>query len=238
VLALAGVRPDALEIVLAGADRGGSDTAPDFAKSLPLWKAREDTVLVAYEMNGRPLPHLHGAPARIVVPGWTATYWVKHVEAITIATEPFDCYWMRSTYRVPRRVFPAAPFASQETEHDAPITEMLVNALVTSPHDGATVRAPGEIEIAGIAWDGGHGISHVDISIDSGRTWAAANIGDAPGRFAFHPWRARIRVDSAGEHVIMARATNRAGRSQPALPIANPSGYHHNAMPRVSLMAD
>src|SRR5262249_51341454 len=162
-----------------------------------------------YEMNGQPLPHLHGAPARIIVPGWTATYWVKHVEAITVATEPFDCFWMRSTYRVPLGAFPAARFPSQETAYDAPITEMLVNALITAPHDGATVRGPGEVEIAGVAWDGGHGIGKVDVSRDAGRTWTAATLADAPDRFGFRPWRARIRLERAGRHLILARATNR-----------------------------
>jgi DMSO/TMAO reductase YedYZ molybdopterin-dependent catalytic subunit len=238
VLNAVGLRDAALEVVFDGADRDGGKKTPDFSKSLPVWKAREDTTLVAYEMNGRPLPHLHGFPARLVVPGWTATYWVKHLAAISVATAPFDGYWMRSTYRVPLGTFPAAArFASQDNAVDAAITEMMVNALITSPHDDARVKAQALFDIAGIAWDGGHGISGVDVSTDGGSTWQTAALGQAQGRFAFRTWRHAIRLERKGRHVIMARATNRIGQTQPAHAIGNPSGYHYNAVQRLTLIA-
>jgi DMSO/TMAO reductase YedYZ molybdopterin-dependent catalytic subunit len=238
VLDVVGLRDAALEVVFDGADRDGGKKTPDFSKSLPVWKAREDTTLVAYEMNGRPLPHLHGFPARLVVPGWTATYWVKHLAAISVATAPFDGYWMRSTYRVPLGTFPAAArFASQDNAVDAAITEMMVNALITSPHDDARVKAQALFDIAGIAWDGGHGVSGVDVSTDGGSTWQAATLGEAQGRFAFRTWRHTVRLERKGRHVIMARATNRIGQTQPAHAIANPSGYHYNAVQRLTLTA-
>ena len=238
VLDLVGMRDDALEVVFAGADKAGSQETADFSKSLPVWKAREENTLVAYEMNGRPLPHLHGFPARLVVSGWTATYWVKHLAAITVATAPFDGYWMRSTYRVPLGTFPcAARFASQDNGVDTAITEMMVNALITGPCDGAKVKAKAGVDLAGIAWDGGHGISGVDVSSDGGRTWTAAALGEAHGRFAFRTWRHPVRLERKGRHVIMARATNRIGQTQPAHAIANPSGYHHNAVQRLTLVA-
>jgi DMSO/TMAO reductase YedYZ molybdopterin-dependent catalytic subunit len=238
VLDAVGVRDEALEVVFAGADKDGCNKTPDFNKSLPVWKAREDTTLVAYEMNGRPLPHLHGFPARLVVPGWTATYWVKHLATIAVATAPFGGYWMRSTYRVPLGTFPAvARFVSQENAVDTPITEMMVNALITGPHDGASVKAQARVAVAGIAWDGGHGISGVDVSTDGGRTWAATALGEAQGRFAFRTWRHPVRLERKGSHAIMARATNRIGQTQPAHAIANPSGYHHNAVQRLTLIA-
>jgi len=238
VLDLVGVRDEALEVVFEGADKAGDKETADFSKSLPIWKAREDTTLVAYEMNGRPLPHLHGFPARLVVPGWTATYWVKHLAAITVATEPFDGYWMRSTYRVPLGTFPcAARFASQDNGVDSAITEMMVNALITGPCDGAKVKAQAGLDITGIAWDGGHGISGVDVSTDGGRTWEAAALGEPHGRFAFRTWHHPVRLERKGSHVIMARATNKIGQTQPAQAIANPSGYHHNAVQRLTLVA-
>jgi DMSO/TMAO reductase YedYZ molybdopterin-dependent catalytic subunit len=238
VLDLVGLRDAALEVVFAGADKDSCNNTPDFSKSLPVWKAREDTTLVAYEMNGRPLPYLHGFPARLVVPGWTATYWVKHLAAISVATAPFDGYWMRSTYRVPLGTFPAAVrFASQDNAVDTAITEMMVNALITSPHNGATVKAHVQFDVVGVAWDGGHGISSVDVSTDGGRTWAAAALGGAQGRFAFRTWRYPIRLERKGSHAVMARATNRIGQTQPANAIANPSGYHHNAVQRLTIVA-
>src|SRR5205807_7494812 len=97
VLDSVGLKKEALEVILEGADKDGSGRTPDFIKCLPVWKAVENSTLVAYEMNGRPLPPLHGCPARIVVPGWTATYWVKHVISIAVVTKAYDGFWMRSS---------------------------------------------------------------------------------------------------------------------------------------------
>src|SRR5262249_10037732 len=100
VLDKVGLNKEAVEIVFDGADQGVADKTPDFVKSIPVWKAIEDTTLIAYEMNGDTLPHLNGFPARIVVPGWTATYWMKHVRAIRPVMKPFDGFWMKSAYRI------------------------------------------------------------------------------------------------------------------------------------------
>ena len=142
VLDLVGLNKEAVEVVFDGADGPVLDKTPDFVKSLPVWKAIEETTLVAYEMNGEPLPHWNGFPARIVVPGWTATYWVKHITSITAVTKPFDGYWMKTAYRIPVGKFPlVARFISQETAVTTPITEIVVNSLITSPTDGARVKA-------------------------------------------------------------------------------------------------
>jgi DMSO/TMAO reductase YedYZ molybdopterin-dependent catalytic subunit len=238
VLDAVGLRDEALEVVFAGADKDGCKQTPDFSKSLPIWKAREDHTLLAYEMNDRPLPPLHGFPARLVVPGWTATYWVKHLAAVSVVVAPFEGYWMRSTYRVPLGTFPSvARFVSQENALDTPITEMMVNALITGPHNGATVKARASLDIAGIAWDGGHGISGVDVSVDGGSTWEAATLGEAQGRFASRTWRHQARLKRKGRHAIIARATNRIGQTPPVHAIANPSGYHYNAVQRLTVIA-
>src|SRR5712671_3017024 len=140
VLDRVGFKNEALEIVVAGADKGAVDKTPEFIKSIPVWKAIEDTTIVAYEMNGKPLPHWNGFPARIVVPGWTATYWLKHVTAISAATKPFEGFWMKSAYRIPLGKFPVVSrFASQETAVNTPITEMVVNSLFFF-HDAATTE--------------------------------------------------------------------------------------------------
>src|SRR6516162_9908854 len=181
----AGLKKEAIEIVLDGADSGVTDKTPDFIKSIPTWKAIEDTTLVAYEMNGAPLPHLNGFPARVIVPGWTGVYWMKHVTSISAVTKPESGFWMNPAYRIPLGRFPVvARFISQEMAANTPITEMVVNSLITNPTDGANLKM-GPIAIGGIAWDGGHGIRTVEVSSDGGKTWVAAALGEDLGRFAF-----------------------------------------------------
>jgi DMSO/TMAO reductase YedYZ molybdopterin-dependent catalytic subunit len=215
VLDRVGLKTDALEIVVAGTDKGAVDKTPAFIKSIPVWKAIEDTTIVAYEMNGRPLPHWNGFPARVVVPGWTATYWMKHISRINVVTKPFDGFWMKSAYRIPLGKFPiVARFASQET-----------------------ARAGGNVTIGGLAWDAGYGIHAVEISTDGGTNWTAAALGEDIGRFAFRTFSHAVAVPMKGRYKIMARATNKIGQSQATALIANPAGYHHNVIQTLNLVA-
>jgi DMSO/TMAO reductase YedYZ molybdopterin-dependent catalytic subunit len=229
VLARAGVRPEAVEIAADGMDRALLDATPDFRKSLPLAKALHPDTLVAYEMNGEPLPHLNGYPARLVVPGWTATYWVKHVSAIEALVQPLDGFWMRKAYRVPRGTFPSEiPFASQDDGTTSAITEIVVNSLVTTPAAGARVPRRG-FEVRGVAWDGGSGVRTVEVSLDDGATWRAAELGPDLGRYSLRTWRLRVGRTAVGPARVLARATAHDGASQPERAVPNPAGYHHNA---------
>ena len=234
VLAKAGVPADALELVLNGADGPVNDKTPDFVKSLPMAKAMDDNTLLAYEMNGEPLPHLNGAPVRLVAPGWTATYWVKHVVDLSFTSKPFDGFWMQKAYRTPVGVFPSLDrFISQENKVNTPITDIMVNSLITSPADGAAI-ATGRVAIEGLAWDAGRGLDRVDISTDGGASWKAAALGEDLGRFAFRPFRLEIEA-AAGALTVLARASNKAGQSQTARPLWNAAGYHHNAFSSVTV---
>ncbi len=236
VLARAGLKKDAVEIVFDAPDGPPVEKTPDFAKSLPVWKANEDTVLLAYEMNGAPLPHYNGFPVRVVVPGWTATYWVKHVNAIAAVNQPYQGFWMKGAYRIPTNKFPLVQrFLSQETEANTPITEMMVNSLITSPTDGALLSVGKSAQAKGIAWDGGYGIAGVEVSLDGGRTFDAALLGEDHGRFSFRPWTYEFKTTAAGPLTLVARARNAAGQTQTSELIANPAGYHHNLMPRVTV---
>ena len=238
VLDRAGLKNEALEIVVAGTDSGAVDKTPKFVKSIPVWKAIEDTTLVAYEMNGQPLPHWNGFPARIIVPGWTATYWMKHVTSIGVATKPFEGFWMKSAYRIPLGRFPVvARFASQETAVNTPIAEMVVNSLLTSHANGATVKAGENVTVGGLAWDAGYGIQAVELSIDGGRNWTAATLGEDLGRFAFRAFSHTVAMPARGSYKVMARAINRIGQSQASALIANPAGYHHNVVQTLELVA-
>jgi DMSO/TMAO reductase YedYZ molybdopterin-dependent catalytic subunit len=225
-----GLKKEAIEIAFDGADSGVTDKTPDFIKSIPTWKAIEDTTLVAYEMNGAPLPHFNGFPARIVVPGWTGVYWMKHVTSISPVTKPEGGFWMNTAYRIPRDKFPLATrFTSQETAGNTPIAEMVVNSLITSPADGANLKM-GRITIDGIAWDGGYGISTVEVSSDGGKSWLTATLGEDLGRFAFRTFSYNFAPKSPGKQTVMARAINKIGQTQTTELIHNPAGYHHNVI--------
>ena len=237
ILAKAGMRKDAVEIVFDGADSAVIPGTPDFVKSIPAWKALDENTLVAYEMNGAPLPHWNGFPARIVVPGWTGTYWMKHVTSINAVTKPFDGFWVKSAYRIPRGKFPLIDrFVTQETDVNTPITEMVVNSLITNITSGESVSAGRPLDIKGIAWDGGYGIARVEVSVDGGQSWRSAALGQNYGRFSFRPWSYRFTPAERGNVTVMAKATNRNGATQTFEIIANPAGYHHNVVQRVTLV--
>ncbi|HSV18307.1 MAG TPA: molybdopterin-dependent oxidoreductase [Casimicrobiaceae bacterium] len=236
VLAKAGVRPETVEIVLDGADGPVIPATPDFVKSIPLAKAMDENTLIAYEMNGEPLPHWNGFPARIVLPGWTGTYWVKQVTSIQAVAKPYDGFWMKSAYRIPTGRFPLIDrFLTQETPANTPITEMVVNSLISSVAAGQKVTAGQPLDINGVAWDGGAGISRVDVSTDGGRTWMLAELGPDHGRFAFRRFRFVATPQARGPMMVMARASNRAGAAQTFDLIPNPAGYHHNVVQRIAV---
>jgi len=231
-----GLKKEAIEIVFDGADSGVTDKTPDFIKSIPVWKAVEDTTLIAYQMNGEPLPHFNGFPARLIVPGWTGTYWMKHVTSIRAATKPESGFWMNAAYRIPLGKFPlVARFTSQDTAANTPITEMVVNSLITSPLDGTNVKVGARVTVGGIAWDAGYGINAVEVSTNGGKTWAAATLGQDLGRFAFRTFSYSFSPKARGKQTVMARASNKIGQGQTTELIQNPAGYHHNVVHGVAL---
>ena len=231
VLARARLRSEAVEIVFDGADTAPLTDTPDFIKSLPAAKANEDNTILALRMNGEPLPHYHGFPARLVVPGWTATYWMKHLVSIRAVTSPYDGFWMRGAYRIPNNTFPVVQrFLSQETAANTPITEMVVNSIIASPSEGQMFRAGEMVDVRGVAWDGGYGIARVEISTDGGASWREATLGADGGRFGFRGFSYRFAADAPGARRIMAKATNRIGQTQVDTLIFNPAGYHNNVV--------
>jgi len=227
----AGITAGAVEVVANGAD-APMLTGPDFVKSLPVWKALDPETLLAFEMNGEPLPVWNGFPARIVAPGWTATYWIKAVTEITVTDKAFDGFWMKTAYRVPKGMFGASGFESQDTEQNSPITSIKVNSLIVGPAPGSTLRAGERTEISGIAWDGGSGVARVEVSLDSGATWREAKLGRDMGRYSWRQWRHDFKPKSAGVTTVLARATARDGSTQSDKLVHNPAGYHHNVVQR------
>jgi len=166
------------------------------------------------------------------VPGWTGTYWMKHLITINALTKPQGGFWMNPAYRVPLGKFPVvARFISQETAANTPITEMVVNSLITSHAEGAKAKASDSV--GGIAWDGGYGITAVEVSTDGGKTWVAAKLGEDLGKFAFRTFSAPLK--GKGKITVMARATNKIGQTQVTELNVNPAGYHHNVVHAITL---
>jgi hypothetical protein len=236
VLNKVGVKKETIEVLFGGADGPVADKTPDFVKSIPFAKAMDDNTLVAYEMNGGPLPHFNGYPARIIVPGWTGTYWMKHVNRIEALTEPLKNFWMTAAYRIPVGMFPSGTrFTSQEYAPNTPITEMVVNSLITSHRDGAKVKH-GKVTVSGMAWDGGYGIRAVQVSTDGGKTWGSAALGQDLGKYAFRPWSFELRA-KRGKNTVMVNATNKIGQAQVTELLFNGAGYHNNVMQNITLNA-
>jgi hypothetical protein len=230
------VKADAIEIGLNGADGPIVDKTPDFIKSIPIWKAMDADTIVAYEMNGQPLPHFHGFPARLIVPGWTGTYWMKHLTNIDVLTKPQGGFWMNPAYRIPVGKFPVvARFITQENASNTPITEIVVNSLITSHRDGDKAKV-GEVPVSGLAWDGGYGIRAVEVSADGGKSWSDARLGEDLGRYAFRPWSFVLRT-KPGRNTIMVNASNKIGQTQTTELIFNSAGYHNNVMQNITLNA-
>ena len=236
ILDKAGLKKEVIEVSFNGADGPVVDKTPDFIKSIPIWKAVDENTIVAYEMNGQPLPHFNGFPARIVVPGWTGTYWMKHITEINALTKPQGGFWMNPAYRVPVGKFPLRDrFITQENAASTPITEMVVNSLVTSHREGDKVKA-GKVMVSGMAWDGGYGIRTVQVSTDGGKTWGSATLGQDLGRFAFRPWSFEVTAKK-GKNSVMVNAANALGQSQTTSLIFNPAGYHNNVIQNLTLVA-
>jgi DMSO/TMAO reductase YedYZ molybdopterin-dependent catalytic subunit len=236
LLRRAGLRAGAVQVSFDGLDRASLPSVPDFVKALDVDRARRPEVLVAYAMNGAPLPMLNGFPVRLVVPGWYATYWVKALTHVTILDKPFTGFWMKTAYRIP-----ATPGANESpTAHaqmTVPINRMNVRSFFVRPHLGAQVPAGQTCALEGIAFDGGHGIRKVDVSVDGGGTWSEARLGADLGRFSFRRWHAEWTPSARGEYRLQVRAVNNAGETQPAQPNWNRAGYMRNVIEEVRLTA-
>jgi hypothetical protein len=143
---------------------------------------------------------------------------------------------MNPAYRIPKGKFPVIDrFISQETDTNTPITEMVVNSLITSPGSGTKLRQGQSGMLAGVAWDGGYGIVTVEVSQDNGASWQAAQLAADQGRYSWRQWSHRFTSSRAGRLAMLARATNRAGTTQTSELIFNPAGYHNNVIQRVDI---
>jgi DMSO/TMAO reductase YedYZ molybdopterin-dependent catalytic subunit len=233
VLQAAGVRPGAVDVTFNGLDAPAFPSVPDFVKSLPVARAIEwPEVLIAYRMNGAPLPMLNGFPARLVVPGWYATYWVKNLSEIVVTDQPFEKFWMKPAYRIPDNPCGCVEPGTSPAR-TVPISRMTTRSFVASPPPGSALRAGAPVTLKGIAFDGGYGIRTVEISGDGGRTWRSTRLGPDLGRYSFREWSAEWTPTASGFQAVMVRALNAIGESQGLEPLWNPAGYLRNVVERV-----
>jgi hypothetical protein len=190
-----------------------------------------DTI-VAYEMDGQPIPPLHGAPLRMIVPGWEGAYSVKWLQRLTVAAKEHDGFWVASAYRYPKsRVMPGATVAAGD---QAPLMGLAVKSLMTRPFEAAVVM-PGPVEIAGFAWAGESRIARVDVSIDGGASWTAARLTGPVHKYAWRRFEHRAVLREPGVVTILSRATTDRGETQPIVPRWNPAGYLWNAPDRIDV---
>ena len=237
ILAAAGVRQGALQVTFDGLDKPGYPSVPDFVKSLDLTRVLEDPdVLVAYEMNGQPLPVLNGFPARLVVPGWYATYWVKNLAEVSVIDHVFEEFWMKPGYRIPDTACGCVPPGTAPAR-TVPIHRMTVRSFIVTPADGARVAAGRPTPVTGIAFDAGAGIGTVELSDNGGATWRRADLGPDLGRYSFREWNLAWTPARPGLHRLMVRAVNRFGESQGLEPLWNPAGYLRNVVEEVEVQA-
>jgi DMSO/TMAO reductase YedYZ molybdopterin-dependent catalytic subunit len=231
VLDEAGVDDAALEAVFTGLDRGvEGGVEQSYERSVALGELVRGDALLAYEVNGAPLPPQHGFPLRLVVPGWYGMTSVKWLSRITLVGEPFDGYQQRHSYRI----------RHEEDDAGEPITTIAPRSLMIPPGipeflSRARVVQAGSCEITGRAWSGAAEIAAVDVSTDGGATWAAAEVGPSElGRWAWRAWRFDWEA-TPGEHELCCRARDAAGNEQPLAPSWNLGGYVNNAVQRVAV---
>lgn len=231
VLALAGPSAGAEHVAFVGSDRAENPQPPQpFGASIPLEKALRPEVLLAFEMNGEPLPPVHGAPVRAVVPGYIGARSVKWVERIELRAEPWDGWFQDVAYRL------LEPDQEPGPGRGLALGLVALNADVLVPADGACL-APGRIDVHGYAFAGGERhVARVDVSSDGGRTWQTARLRDDLGRWAWRLWHAELDLRS-GEHELVVRAWDSAAASQPERPgpLWNPKGYVNNSWGRITV---
>ena len=232
----AGVKTGALQVRFNGLDTGIVPQTPDFMKSLGVDHSRDGEVMIAYAMNGKPLPLLNGYPLRLVVPGWYATYWVKMLDDIEVLDKPDDNFWMSRAYLIPD-----TPFADVEPGRQGvkliPINRMLPRSFFTNIRDEARFKVGETAMVRGIAFGGDSGLAKVMFSADAGSHWQDARLGPDHGKYSFRQWHVDFRPSSAGAQTFMVKAFNAAGASQPDRANWNGSGFMRNVVESITVQS-
>jgi DMSO/TMAO reductase YedYZ molybdopterin-dependent catalytic subunit len=241
ILDAAGVKSGSLQVQFEGLDKGlgpkgyGSNR---FLKSLDLTNPVLDEVLVAYAMNGEPLPMLNGFPARLIVPGYFATYYVKSLSWIRVLDAPDDNFWMKAAYQIPDT--PRGNTTPEDMKSGkvatVPIAKMPVRSFLISPDGSTKIPAGFPLRLQGIAFSGYASIQKVEISTNNGTNWSEAHLGLDAGEYSFRTWSLDWTPKSAGRYPVAVRATDAKGNVQPDEGVWNPGGYLWNKIERQEIV--
>ena len=232
ILEEAGVEPGAVDVVFTGVDRGVQGGIDQYyERSLSIADASRDEVLLAYAINGRPLPPQHGFPLRLIVPGWYGMAHVKWLRSVTVTDKPFAGYQQATAYH----------YRASRDEAGVPVERIRPRALMVPPGvpdfmSRTRFVAPGEHGIEGRAWSGLAPVARVDFSSDGGITWQQAELHEGASPFGWRRWTHRW-LAAPGEHELCARATDAAGNTQPVEQDWNAEGVQNNAVQRVRVVA-
>ncbi len=230
VLRAAGVREDARHVAFDAPDVSElAHPAQTYGASVPISKALSDEVLLVWQMNGEPLPAVHGAPLRVVVPGYIGARSVKWLQRVTASRHPSTSYFQETAYRL------LPPGARPAPGVGLSLGPVPLTSAILVPRDGATVP-PGECEVRGYAYAGDRGITRVDVSLDHGSSWVQAELDDEAGPWTWCLWRLRLPLGE-GETTITVRAWDTAAATQPASAeeVWNPKGYLNTSWPSATV---
>ena len=241
LLDAAGVKSGSLQVQFEGLDcgRGPKDNPSyKYKKSLNLTDSAIDKTLVAYEMNGEPLPMLNGFPARLVVPGKFATYWIKALTWIRVLTEPDTNFWTKKAYRVPNT--PRGNTTPDDVKEGCvemvPIGMMPVRSFIISPDGSGKIPMGMAVMIRGIAFSGYGRVIKAEFSDDNGKKWQDTKLGTDYGKYSFRTWETVWTPKNTGNYALAVRATDEKGNIQPDEGVWNPGGYLWNKIERQEII--
>jgi DMSO/TMAO reductase YedYZ molybdopterin-dependent catalytic subunit len=232
VLTRAGVQASTRHLQMLGVDRPVVATTPLFLRSIPIEKALHPDTLLATHMNGEPLPLLHGAPVRLIAPGWMADACIKWLTDLTLQAEEAKGYYMETAYRHP--LHPVEPGTAVSPRDMKPVEAMVVKSLIVSPASGTVVKQ-GLLMIEGVAWTGEGKVNIVEVSVDDGQKWEKAKLVGEDVPYAWRQWQFIWQPQQTGTRTILSRATDDHGQTQPMTSPWNPGGFLWNGVDRVQV---
>lgn len=238
VLQRVGINPAARHVQMQGADRPVSDRTHMFIRSIPVAKALHPDTLLAFRMNDEPLSLLHGAPLRLITPGWMAESCTKWLTVLTVQEDEAQGYYMETAYRYPKEPVPAGTQPNPVGQAAmVPVEAMVVKSVIVMPSQDTVVRR-GSVVIEGVAWAGEGRVTKVEVSLDEGRTWQSAELLRENVPYAWRHWRFLWQAREPGSHTILSRATDDTGQTQPMTSPWNPGGFLWNGVDRVRVRVD